>query len=100
MIGISLWEPPYVRLSLEKTKERISVLCQFAKTYHTDLDALEAARLNLGQSAYRYRNLDETALVAFETDLNSPEPREPTPQDLRQARNRRYYLRKQGLLAS
>src|SRR5262245_12676310 len=104
MLNEITWEPAYVRLLEELARAKITALCQFVDQYRTDYDTEEARRLCLGRSAFEYRNLDEGALVAFEADLMAPkneEPKEPTPEERRAARNRRYYeRRKQGLLAS
>jgi hypothetical protein len=93
------WEPSYVRLSPELAKARIQALCQsIAKTPY---DPEEARKLSLGPSAYCYRHLDEAALVAFEDQLNGATAEEPSSEDKRAERNRRYYLkRKERELAS
>ena len=87
MISEKTWEPPYIRLSPEQTRAKITALCQFCNTYRTSPNPEAARRLGLGPSAYEYRNLDEAALVAFEAELMAPwvtprdEPPEPTPED-------------------
>ena len=86
----------YVTLRPEAAAEKISNLCQFADKCRTDYDPEDATRLSLGPSAYCYRNVDEDALVAFEDELNGSPAEDTEPDDLRAARNRRYYLKRKA----